>query len=124
MPDDGRRAGRQRSGARRPYPRTRSGYGRRAATLPTAWLNETAGRRVAEFLMPASVILAGVLLVVAFGFIINRAMRDDDAAAAIPLPQPPALGGQVHHPGYAPAVDVDVMVGRRAGLLDRRCRAG
>ena len=92
MPDDGRRAGRQRSGARRPYPRTRSGYGRRAATLPTAWLNETAGRRVAEFLMPASVILAGVLLVVAFGFIINRAMRDDDAANAIPLPQPPALG--------------------------------
>jgi hypothetical protein len=41
--------------------------------------------------MPASVILAGVLLVVAFGFIINRAM-DDDATPAIPLPQPPALG--------------------------------
>jgi hypothetical protein len=42
--------------------------------------------------MPASVILAGVLLVVAFGFIINRAMRDDTGNAAIPLPQPPALG--------------------------------
>ncbi len=48
-------------------------------------------RRFAEYLMPASVILAGVLLVVAFGFIINRAMRDD-SSDAIPLPQPPALG--------------------------------
>jgi hypothetical protein len=53
----------------------------------TAWQ-----RRFAEYLMPASVILAGVLLVVAFGFIINRAMRDDDSSNAIPLPQPPALG--------------------------------
>lgn len=41
--------------------------------------------------MPASVILAGVLLVVAFAFIINRAMRDD-RNTAIPPPQPPALG--------------------------------
>jgi hypothetical protein len=53
----------------------------------TAWQ-----RRLTEYLMPASVILAGVLLVVAFGFIINRAMRDDDSSNAIPLPQPPALG--------------------------------
>ena len=42
--------------------------------------------------MPASVILAGVLLVVAFAFFVNRAMRDDEADDAIPLPQPPALG--------------------------------
>jgi hypothetical protein len=49
-------------------------------------------RRLAEFLMPAAVILAGVLLVVAFGFIINRAMNSDDDPAAIPPPEPPALG--------------------------------
>ncbi len=58
--------------------------------MPAALL-DTGTRRLTEFLMPASVILAGVLLVVAFGFIINRAMRDDDTQA-IPLPQPPALG--------------------------------
>jgi hypothetical protein len=61
--------------------------------VPSALLQDTGWqRRLAEYLMPASVILAGVLLVVAFGFIINRAMRDDDSANAIPLPQPPALG--------------------------------
>ena len=93
MPDDDRRAGRQGLGPRRAYPRARSGHGRRTAAVPSALLQDTGWqRRFAEFLMPASVILAGVLLVVAFGFIINRAMRDDDAAAAIPLPQPPALG--------------------------------
>jgi hypothetical protein len=45
-----------------------------------------------EFLMPAAVILAGVLVVVAFGFIINRAMnnQDDNDAGSLPLP-PPAL---------------------------------
>ena len=41
--------------------------------------------------MPAAVILAGVLIVVAFGFIINRALRSDDTAAP-PAVQPPALG--------------------------------
>lgn len=93
MPDDDRRAGRQGVGPRRPYPHARPGYGRRAATVPSALLQDTGWqRRFGEFLMPASVILAGVLLVVAFGFIINRAMSDDDAAGAIPLPQPPALG--------------------------------
>ena len=92
MPDDDRRTGRLGSGPRRPYPDTRAGYRRRAATVPSALLQDTRWqRRFAEFLMPASVILAGVLLVVAFGFIINRAMRDGDDAA-IPLPQPPALG--------------------------------
>jgi hypothetical protein len=93
LPDDDRRTGRQSSGPRRPYPPARPGAGRRAAAVPPALLQDTAWqRRFAEFLMPASVILAGVLLVVAFGFIINRAMRDDDGAGAIPVPQPPALG--------------------------------
>jgi hypothetical protein len=55
-------------------------------------LQSNGQRRVGELLMPASVILAGVLLVVAFAFIINRAMRDDEADTGIPLPQPPALG--------------------------------
>lgn len=92
MPDDDRRQGRQSRGqqgvpARRAYP-----SGHRAATVPAALLQGPSQRRLAEFLMPASVILAGVLLVVAFGFIINRAMRDDSGTAAIPLPQPPALG--------------------------------
>jgi len=41
--------------------------------------------------MPAAVILAGVLIVVAFGFIVSRAVRDDDPRA-IPPVQPPALG--------------------------------
>ncbi len=54
-------------------------------------LHDTGQRRLAEWLMPAAVIIAGVLLVVAFGFIINRAVNDD-TTAAIPLPQPPALG--------------------------------
>jgi hypothetical protein len=48
-------------------------------------------RRFSEFLMPAAVILAGVLIVVAFGFIVSRAVRDD-SPRAIPPVQPPALG--------------------------------
>jgi hypothetical protein len=48
-------------------------------------------RRFSEFLMPAAVILAGVLIVVAFAFIVSRAVRDDDPRA-IPPVQPPALG--------------------------------
>jgi hypothetical protein len=48
-------------------------------------------RRFSEFLMPAAVILAGVLMVVAFGFIISRAVRDDEPRP-IPPVQPPALG--------------------------------
>jgi hypothetical protein len=60
--------------------------------VPPALLQGSGQRRLSEFLLPAAVILAGVLLVVAFGFILNRAMREDDDAAAIPLPQPPALG--------------------------------
>ncbi len=59
--------------------------------MPPALLESSGQRRLGEFLMPAAVILAGVLVVVAFAFIINRAMRDD-ADTTIPLPQPPALG--------------------------------
>jgi len=60
--------------------------------VPPALLQGSGQRRLSEFLLPAAVILAGVLLVVSFGFILNRAMREDDDAVAIPLPQPPALG--------------------------------
>ena len=90
MPDDDRRAGRERPEPRRPYP-PGSGRGHRAAAVPPVLLESADRRRLGEFLLPASVILAGVLLVVAFGFILTRAMNDDEPAA-IPLPQPPAIG--------------------------------
>ncbi|GAA3960711.1 hypothetical protein [Actinoplanes auranticolor] len=85
-------------GHRRPYPsapnpRTSYGYrttGRRGAAVPPLLLDD-GRRRLTEFLMPAAVILAGVLIVVAFGFIISRAVRDDNKQA-IPPVQPPALG--------------------------------
>jgi hypothetical protein len=76
-----------------PPPRSSYGYrttGRRGAAVPPQLL-EDRQRRFSEFLMPAAVILAGVLVVVAFGFIISRAMRDDEPRA-IPPVQPPALG--------------------------------
>ncbi|HET6533705.1 MAG TPA: hypothetical protein VFH03_24210 [Actinoplanes sp.] len=81
--------GRQRP--RRPYP-DHSGRGHRAAAVPPALLQSSGQRRISEILLPASVILAGVLVVVAFAFIVNRATRDDEADVGIPLPQPPALG--------------------------------
>jgi hypothetical protein len=78
-----------------PYPVVsagrRSSYGfrtsgRRGAAVPPELL-EPPRRRLAEFAMPATVILAGVLVVVAFGFIISRATHDDDRAApALPPP--------------------------------------
>jgi hypothetical protein len=55
-------------------------------------------RRLSEFLVPAAVILAGVLIVVAFGFIVSRAVRNDDTQA-IPPVQPPALGELPPNPG-------------------------
>jgi hypothetical protein len=45
-------------------------------------------RRLAEFAMPAVVILTGVLVVVAFGFIISRAVNHDDKTAAPVFPPP------------------------------------
>jgi hypothetical protein len=41
---------------------------------------------MAEYAMPAAVILAGVLIVVALGFVISRAMRDDDNAGVALIP--------------------------------------
>jgi len=49
--------------------------------------------------MPAAVILAGVLIVVAFGLIISRAMGNDDDQQAISPVQPPALGDVPFNPG-------------------------
>ncbi|GGK91717.1 hypothetical protein [Mangrovihabitans endophyticus] len=72
MPDDDRSSGRHFSAG--PFP---AGDGR---------------RHLAEIAIPAAVILAGVLVVVAFGIVVARAMRSDPPAA-LPLPQPPALGG-------------------------------
>ncbi|UQU61422.1 hypothetical protein COUCH_20380 [Couchioplanes caeruleus] len=105
MPDDDRTTGRQPQpggrpsdrGPRRPDPAAglRPGYGyrtagRRGAAVPPELL-EGRSRRLSEFLMPAAVILAGVLVVIAFGFIVSRAVSGDDKAA-IPPVQPPALG--------------------------------
>jgi hypothetical protein len=50
-------------------------------------------RKLADYAMPAAVILAGVLIVIAFALIINRAMRsnnDKDVGGLQPVP--PALG--------------------------------
>ena len=100
MPDDDRTTGRQpeSEGFRRPVPaatppRSSYGYrtaGRRSAVVPPHLL-EDRPRRLSEFLMPAAVILAGVLIVVAFGFIVSRTVSDNDNQA-IPPAQPPALG--------------------------------
>jgi hypothetical protein len=45
-----------------------------------------------EWLSSASVILAGVLLVVGFGFVASRAIRSHDTPPSVPEPQVPALG--------------------------------
>jgi hypothetical protein len=113
LPDDGRTTGRQPEsegrpsdlGPRRPYPAvppSRSSYGyrttgRQRAAVPPQLL-DARQRRLGEFLMPAAVILAGVLIVVAFGLIISRAMVGDDQQA-IPPVQPPALGDVPLNPG-------------------------
>jgi hypothetical protein len=79
-----------------PYPlvsagRRSSGYGyrtagRRGATVPPELL-EPRKRRLTEYAMPAAVILAGVLVVVAFALIISRAGRNDDNTnPALPPP--------------------------------------
>jgi hypothetical protein len=110
LPEDDQWAGRQPQpeehgrvgGQRRPYPgaavgrRTSYGYrnstGRRGVIVPAALLAGEERRRWNEFVMPAAVILAGVLIVVAFGFIINRAMRSGNNDETLPAVQPPALG--------------------------------
>jgi hypothetical protein len=110
LPEDDQWAGRppepaepgRVGGQRPPYPgaafgrRTSYGYrsslGRRDAIVPAALLEGKQRRRWSEFVMPAAVILAGVLIVVAFGFIVNRAMRSSDDDQTLPAVQPPALG--------------------------------
>ena len=50
------------------------------------------GRRWNETLSSAAVILAGVLVVVGFGFVASRAMRSHSEAPNASVPQAPALG--------------------------------
>jgi hypothetical protein len=105
LPDDESTGGPNAGGHGPPYPavaagrRPSYGYrsGRRGAAVPAALLVGSR-RRLGDYAMPAAVILAGVLIVVAFGFLINRAMgsHDDDA---LPQPQPPALGAITQPPG-------------------------
>jgi hypothetical protein len=78
-------------------PGRRSSYGfrtagRRGAAVPPEMLDPPR-RRLTEFAMPAAVILAGVLVVVAFGFIISRATHQDDDKAPAALPPPIVVTG-------------------------------
>jgi hypothetical protein len=50
------------------------------------------GRRWNETLSSAAVILAGVLVVVGFGFVASRAMRSHSEAPNVAVPEAPALG--------------------------------
>jgi hypothetical protein len=107
LPDDDWAAGRQPespsghngTGHRPPYPDVavgrRSSYGfrgagRRGAAVPQELL-EGRTRQLSEFVMPAAVIVAGVLIVVAVALIINRALKSGDDNS-IPLPQAPPVG--------------------------------
>jgi hypothetical protein len=98
LPDDESTGEPDVAGNGPPYPALaagrRPGYGyrsgRRGFAVPPALL-QGRRRRLSDYAMPATVILAGVLIVVAFGFIINRAMRSGDDQS-LPQPQPPALG--------------------------------
>ena len=49
-------------------------------------------RRWSEVLSSASVILAGVLVVIGFGFVASRAMRSSHDAPTVTIPEAPALG--------------------------------
>jgi hypothetical protein len=62
---------------------------RRGTAVPAALL-EDRRRHLTDYLLPASVILAGVLVVIAGGFVISR-LGNDDTVAQLPQPQPPAL---------------------------------
>jgi hypothetical protein len=75
LPDD-------TSAPRRPHP---------PAAMPAALLRDSRRRPFAEYLMPAAIILAGILLVVAVGIVINSALRGKEPTA-LPAPPPPALG--------------------------------
>lgn len=75
MPDDP-------SVPRRPHP---------SATMPAELLRDSRRRPFTEFLMPAAVILAGVLVVIAVGLLINGVLKGKEPTA-LPAPPPPALG--------------------------------
>jgi hypothetical protein len=86
-------------GHRPPYPaaavRRRSSYGyrnagRRGGAVPPELLDGRS-RQLSEFLMPATVILAGVLIVLAVALVINRALKSGDDNL-IQLPQAPPIG--------------------------------
>ena len=94
MPDDDRYRGRQprathhrRAGDE--APRRRGPHEpRRAAEVPAVLLRPQSTRR--DFLVPSSVILAGVLAVLAVAVSVNWGMRRTDAPAALP----PTVGAQ------------------------------
>ena len=65
----------------------RTGVRRRAAPPATPGLDD--GRQWNEFLSSAAVILAGVLVVIGFGFVAARALNDDEETPP-PLAGPPA----------------------------------
>ncbi|MFG1606666.1 hypothetical protein [Actinoplanes sp. NPDC049265] len=75
LPDD-------HSAPRRPRP---------SAAMPAELLRDSRRRPLAEYLMPAAIIVAGILLVVAVGFVINSALSGKEPTA-LPAPPPPALG--------------------------------
>lgn len=115
LPDDDRRPGRQpgTTGGWRDHPpgtTGKAGYGypdaRRGAGIPPALLNDRSHRRFSELLVPFSVILVGVLAVVAFGLVINATMRSDDTLEPLPPAQPPALGTAPLAPTAQPAVPI------------------
>jgi hypothetical protein len=62
--------------------------------VPASLLRDTSQRRASEFLVPSSMILAGVLAVVAFAVAVNWGLGRPDEPAALPPAQPPALGSQ------------------------------
>ena len=83
------------------------------------------GRRWNETLSSAAVILAGVLVVVGFGFVASRAMRSHNEAPNVSVPQAPALGevtlpSSLGQPGPDPA---DQPVDRRRRPPRRRAAA-
>jgi hypothetical protein len=63
------------------------------------------GHRWNEILSSASVILAGVLVVIGFGIVASRAMRTEREAPNVPVPQAPALG-EITVPSVSPSQDL------------------
>ena len=117
MQDDDRMSGRQpwSTGRRQASPRSAtargSGYGyrpsgRRGAAVPAALLDDRPHRRFSDLIVPGSVILGGVLAVLAFAMIVNATMRPDERPQALPPAQPPALGGLPLVPSAPTAIPI------------------